>query len=298
MHSKEMKKPSPAKSENKTDPKPAEWIVRLFHPGTPLGFHAGDSNLYRYVKNSPAMAVDPSGLWSAFVGPTISEIRKFFLGTLNLTGTENLFADIQEWMNTAVVFSEENQAAALLAYSNSLPIRVLLTNTLFETYRTSLFSILPVFKDARYLRISPVGLSFQTYSTLSATQTAFPPQPTLGLPLVVCQAIRMLASPVFDIRDRAFVELTDLLTSNYATVFPIVGGYNESISRENAETSARINRAIEIAHGRLSSGIITYFGQIQKITFPYFSSQETLALATRMENEPELFGPSNATSLK
>jgi RHS repeat-associated protein len=29
----------------------------------PLGFDAGDSNLYRYVKNGPTMATDPSGTW-------------------------------------------------------------------------------------------------------------------------------------------------------------------------------------------------------------------------------------------
>jgi RHS repeat-associated protein len=29
----------------------------------PLGFDAGDSNLYRYVKNSPAIGTDPTGLW-------------------------------------------------------------------------------------------------------------------------------------------------------------------------------------------------------------------------------------------
>ncbi len=32
--------------------------------GMPLGFEAGDANLYRYVKNSPTMFLDPSGLIS------------------------------------------------------------------------------------------------------------------------------------------------------------------------------------------------------------------------------------------
>jgi RHS repeat-associated protein len=32
----------------------------------PLGFEAGDSNLFRYVKNSPTTASDPSGLWNLF----------------------------------------------------------------------------------------------------------------------------------------------------------------------------------------------------------------------------------------
>ncbi len=40
------------------DPKTARWLTQ-----DPLGFDAGDTNLYRYVNNRATMATDPSGYW-------------------------------------------------------------------------------------------------------------------------------------------------------------------------------------------------------------------------------------------
>ncbi len=45
------------------DPATSRWVSE-----DPIGFAAGDPNLYRYVGNSPAGAVDPSGLWDWKVG--------------------------------------------------------------------------------------------------------------------------------------------------------------------------------------------------------------------------------------
>jgi hypothetical protein len=45
-----------------SDPVPAAWILRLFGDRRPLGFQAGDDNLYRYVQNQPVNSTDPSGL--------------------------------------------------------------------------------------------------------------------------------------------------------------------------------------------------------------------------------------------
>ncbi len=56
------KTPSHMTSPAESAPKVAEWIVRLFGNRKPLGFHAGDSNLYRYVENKSTMLADPSGL--------------------------------------------------------------------------------------------------------------------------------------------------------------------------------------------------------------------------------------------
>jgi hypothetical protein len=46
-----------------------DWIVRLFGNNKPLGFQAGDDNLYRYVDNDPTNAVDPSGLAAEALDP-------------------------------------------------------------------------------------------------------------------------------------------------------------------------------------------------------------------------------------
>lgn len=41
--------------------------IRLLASENPLGFEAGDANLYRYVGNNPTNATDPSGLIPAYV---------------------------------------------------------------------------------------------------------------------------------------------------------------------------------------------------------------------------------------
>src|SRR5262249_34239504 len=43
------------------DPQSQRWISQ-----DPMGFNAGDSNLYRYVNNPPTNAIDPSGLQPAY----------------------------------------------------------------------------------------------------------------------------------------------------------------------------------------------------------------------------------------
>ncbi len=49
------------------DPQTARWVSQ-----DPLGFDAGDSNLYRYVYNQPSIQTDPSGLQRQ--GPLVSEL--------------------------------------------------------------------------------------------------------------------------------------------------------------------------------------------------------------------------------
>ena len=43
--------------------RPAGDGADLFDNCDPLGYEAGDANLYRYVGNSPTNATDPSGLY-------------------------------------------------------------------------------------------------------------------------------------------------------------------------------------------------------------------------------------------
>jgi RHS repeat-associated protein len=42
----------------------------------PMGFDAGDSNLYRYVKNAPTIATDSSGMQEVIVQPAGAKVRK------------------------------------------------------------------------------------------------------------------------------------------------------------------------------------------------------------------------------
>ena len=39
----------------------------------PIGFSAGDNNLYRYVTNDPLRKKDPQGLWTVGVGVAFSQ---------------------------------------------------------------------------------------------------------------------------------------------------------------------------------------------------------------------------------
>jgi len=56
----------------------------------PIGFDAGDSNLYRYVNNSPTMGTDPSGLQGRLVvGVNIAKKGKVALNLILPVGGGN-----------------------------------------------------------------------------------------------------------------------------------------------------------------------------------------------------------------
>src|SRR5262249_27580244 len=62
------------------DPKTGRWTSQ-----DPLGFDAGDSNLYRYVRNAPAANPDPSGLFVPSIPfPSISVPPYLLLDNLPL----------------------------------------------------------------------------------------------------------------------------------------------------------------------------------------------------------------------
>ena len=54
------------------DPASGRWLSQ-----DPMGFDAGDSNLYRYVNNRPTNATDPSGLQEATLGLPINKASEF-----------------------------------------------------------------------------------------------------------------------------------------------------------------------------------------------------------------------------
>ena len=58
------------------DPTTGRWQSQ-----DPLGFDAGDSNLYRYVRNAPPQAVDPSGLDHTLLAVAIAKPAGFILGS-------------------------------------------------------------------------------------------------------------------------------------------------------------------------------------------------------------------------
>src|SRR5690242_3223349 len=80
---------------------PKNWLISR----DPLGFAAGDQNLYRFVGDDPVNFVDPSGLEKGFVG-NLDAIWK----SLRAIG----FFDVQagrrftgEWANEARQFAKE-----------------------------------------------------------------------------------------------------------------------------------------------------------------------------------------------
>jgi hypothetical protein len=74
----------------------------------PLGFDAGDSNLYRYVYNRPTSAVDPSGLKPE--GPVLAYTLKFgglapaFEGVNSDKSLRRWFRNDEDWTNSAVYY--------------------------------------------------------------------------------------------------------------------------------------------------------------------------------------------------
>ena len=54
------------------DSKTGGWISK-----DPTGFDAGDTNLYRYVRNSPTNATDPSGLWLGMGLPSWTDYKSY-----------------------------------------------------------------------------------------------------------------------------------------------------------------------------------------------------------------------------
>lgn len=65
----------------------------------PIGFDAGDANLYRFVGNNPTNAVDPSGLWSWRLDPTgnitvVSEANDTLNGLIGLGYPATTIADL------------------------------------------------------------------------------------------------------------------------------------------------------------------------------------------------------------
>ena len=52
------------------DPASGRWISQ-----DPMGFDAGDSNLYRYVHNQPTIDRDPSGLWNETIRTPYGPVR-------------------------------------------------------------------------------------------------------------------------------------------------------------------------------------------------------------------------------
>ncbi|MBX9660814.1 MAG: RHS repeat-associated core domain-containing protein, partial [Nitrospiraceae bacterium] len=89
------------------DPKTGRWTSQ-----DPLGFDAGDSNLYRYVKNSPAIHLDPSGFFGGWgsAGTTINGkainpfTGKWLIpnGPPGQTGFFDLYKEIQRRLPTSI----------------------------------------------------------------------------------------------------------------------------------------------------------------------------------------------------
>jgi hypothetical protein len=68
------------RSEPTSLPLPAD----LFHRNDPLGFEAGDANLYRYVTNNPSDWVDPTGTVEKLAAIEVTNKTKAKVGTLQV----------------------------------------------------------------------------------------------------------------------------------------------------------------------------------------------------------------------
>jgi hypothetical protein len=100
------------------------WLNHLNSPGSgrgdPLGFDAGDSNLYRYVKNGPTNATDPSGLepiWE-ITNPLFPALPadKIGGGKVNVKGGPNGVIRVQNGVQARLVDYDANDLAVLPEY--------------------------------------------------------------------------------------------------------------------------------------------------------------------------------------
>ncbi len=66
------------------------WITQ-----DPLGFDAGDSNLYRYANNAPMNGTDPSGNWT--VSGMLADVRQSDIGKRVLAAFVSKNTDIEVW---------------------------------------------------------------------------------------------------------------------------------------------------------------------------------------------------------
>jgi RHS repeat-associated protein len=118
-------------------------LARYYNPQTqqwtsqdPLGFDAGDSNLYRYVNNQPANRTDPSGLrWSprevgrllqhTAIGTTIS--KAIMQGIVNVYRPDDVFAwtekkVFKEWIKSKEIWGafEDGNDVYIPSYYNDI----------------------------------------------------------------------------------------------------------------------------------------------------------------------------------
>ena len=103
------------------DPSTSRWISQ-----DPLGFDAGDSNLYRYVHNRPLAATDPSGLWEDDVHywMTLYIAHALGFGEERDDVLKDNEAELTAW---AAVFTDYN--------NNTMPSAIKHQNILFHFYR-------------------------------------------------------------------------------------------------------------------------------------------------------------------
>jgi RHS repeat-associated protein len=81
------------------DPNTGRWTSQ-----DPLGFDAGDSNLYRYVQNNATNASDPTGCQERLPLPVLSLDRTSPPDTFNHQGTGiSLSEETQQWLRALVV---------------------------------------------------------------------------------------------------------------------------------------------------------------------------------------------------
>ena len=71
----------------------------------PLGFDAGDENLYRFVGNDPVSYTDPTGLTKGFFGHVEAVLKT--LGAMGIVDTQVAKRAIWDFANEAFKFSQE-----------------------------------------------------------------------------------------------------------------------------------------------------------------------------------------------
>jgi RHS repeat-associated protein len=230
------------------DPTTQRWLSM-----DPLGFDAGDSNLYRYVNNQPTISTDPSGLQPGNT-PTLKDVRNL---------KKLVIADFQKILDGytsatkagASPISDESKAGLLLFLARMTNLGVAKLGKQFPSEVKKAGALIdqlpqilvPASAEREYIPYLAVSDAAPAGILDSIVRIA------LDVSTVAHTAvtIQSLGAADFKTRTNAEKALKDLAVTDYSVVVPVL----LATKTGDAETKNRISGIVANANSRLSQAL-------------------------------------------